>query len=92
MLYQAATGAVGASEISRPWRDMLRRQRNARVILGEAIGIDSDQGEGGAAMRFPRALLPGRSCCPMAPRRVASSTSVATACPSRPALTSCAAA
>jgi NADPH-dependent 2,4-dienoyl-CoA reductase/sulfur reductase-like enzyme len=51
MLYQAATGAVGASEISRPLRDMLRRQRNVRVILGEAIGIDADRREGGAVMR-----------------------------------------
>lgn len=40
MLYQAATGAVGASEIARPIRDILRRQHNARVILGEATGID----------------------------------------------------
>jgi NADH dehydrogenase len=40
MLYQAATGALGTSEISRPLRDILRGQRNARVILGEATGID----------------------------------------------------
>lgn len=45
MLYQAATGALGASEISRPLRDILRRQRNARVILGEATGIDAQRRE-----------------------------------------------
>jgi NADH:ubiquinone reductase (H+-translocating) len=45
MLYQAATGALSAAEISRPIRDILRRQRNARVILGEATGIDSQRRE-----------------------------------------------
>jgi NADH dehydrogenase len=45
MLYQAATGAIGVSEISRPLRDMLRGQRNVRVILGEAVSIDVDRRE-----------------------------------------------
>lgn len=45
MLYQAATGAVGASEIARPLRDILRGQRNARVLLGEATGIDPQRRE-----------------------------------------------
>lgn len=40
MLYQAATGAVAASDVAQPLRAMLRRQRNARVILGEVTGID----------------------------------------------------
>ncbi len=43
MLYQAATGAVGESEIARPLRDILRRQRNARVVLGDATGIDAER-------------------------------------------------
>lgn len=45
MLYQAATGAVGTSEIARPLRDILRKQRNAQVILGEATGIDAPRRE-----------------------------------------------
>ena len=40
MLYQAATGAVGMSDVSQPLRSMFRRQRNVRVILGEVTGID----------------------------------------------------
>ena len=43
MLYQAATGALSESEISRPLRDILRSQRNVRVILGDATGIDTDR-------------------------------------------------
>src|SRR5918999_142216 len=43
MLYQAATGAVAPSEVSQPLRAMLRRQRNARVILGEVIDLDAAQ-------------------------------------------------
>ena len=45
MLYQAATGALGESEIARPLRDILRRQRNARVILGDATGVDAERRE-----------------------------------------------
>jgi len=43
MLYQAATGAVAPSDVSQPLRKMLRRQRNARVILGEATDLDAAQ-------------------------------------------------
>jgi NADH:ubiquinone reductase (H+-translocating) len=42
MLYQAATGAVAPSEVSQPLRTMLRRQRNASVILGEVTELDAD--------------------------------------------------
>jgi NADH:quinone reductase (non-electrogenic) len=45
MLYQAATGAVAPSDVSQPHRSMLRRQRNARVILGEVTDLDLDAGE-----------------------------------------------
>jgi NADH:ubiquinone reductase (H+-translocating) len=40
MLYQAATGAVAPSDVSQALRGMFRRQRNARVLLGEVTGID----------------------------------------------------
>jgi NADH dehydrogenase len=36
---------VGESEIARPLRDILRRQRNARVILGDATGLDAERRE-----------------------------------------------
>lgn len=43
MLYQAATGGLGVSEFARPLRDLLRSQRNARVVLGEAVRLDARQ-------------------------------------------------
>jgi NADH dehydrogenase len=40
LLYQVATGALSGGEIASPIRGILRRQKNARVILGEAIDLD----------------------------------------------------
>jgi NADH dehydrogenase len=40
LLYQVATGALGPSEIAQPLRLLLRRQANARVLLGEAVDVD----------------------------------------------------
>ena len=40
MLYQAATGGLAGPEIAQPLRGLLRKQRNTRVILGDAVGID----------------------------------------------------
>jgi NADH dehydrogenase len=34
LLYQVATGALSAGEIAAPLRGILKRQRNARVVLG----------------------------------------------------------
>ncbi len=45
MLYQVATGALSPGEIAQPLRSILSRQRNATVILGEAVGIDIDRRE-----------------------------------------------
>jgi NADH:quinone reductase (non-electrogenic) len=45
MLYQVATGALSPGEIAQPLRSILARQRNATVILGEAVGIDIDRRE-----------------------------------------------
>jgi NADH dehydrogenase len=45
MLYQVATGALSPGEIAQPLRSILARQRNATVILGEAVGIDVDKRE-----------------------------------------------
>jgi NADH dehydrogenase len=40
LLYQVATGILSEGEIAPPTRDVLRRQKNARVILGDVTEID----------------------------------------------------
>jgi NADH dehydrogenase len=40
LLYQVATGGLSPANISAPLRDILKRQSNARVLLGEATSID----------------------------------------------------
>src|SRR5579862_6002583 len=43
LLYQVATAALNPSDIASPIRRILRHQRNASVILGEAVAIDTRQ-------------------------------------------------
>jgi NADH dehydrogenase len=45
LVYQVATGALSPAEIAMPLRTILRRQRNARVVLGEATGFDLERRE-----------------------------------------------
>ncbi len=40
LLYQVAMAGLSATEIARPIRAMLRRQRNARVLMEEVVGVD----------------------------------------------------
>jgi NADH dehydrogenase len=40
LLYQVATGGLSPGDIASPIRRALRRQRNARVLLGDAVGLD----------------------------------------------------
>lgn len=40
LLYQVATAALSPGDIAHPIRAILRRQKNARVLLGEAIAVD----------------------------------------------------
>ena len=40
LLYQVATGGLSPANIAAPLRSMLRRQKNASVILGEAVSVD----------------------------------------------------
>ncbi len=40
LLYQVATGALSPGEIASPLRGILKRQRNATVLLGEVEGFD----------------------------------------------------
>jgi NADH dehydrogenase len=41
LLYQVATAALNPSDISGPIRRILRRQRNADVLLGDVVGVDT---------------------------------------------------
>jgi NADH:ubiquinone reductase (H+-translocating) len=43
LAYQVATGALSAAEIASPLRSVLKRQRNARVLLSEVSGFDLDR-------------------------------------------------
>src|SRR6266480_2255544 len=40
LLYQVATGALSPANIAAPLRSVLRRQKNARVVLGEVESFD----------------------------------------------------
>ena len=54
LLYQVATGILSQGEIAPATREILRRQRNSRVLLGTAVGIDT-------AARRVTARAPGRT-------------------------------
>ena len=41
LLYQVATAGLSAPQIASPIRQILRSQKNARVLLGEAIAVDT---------------------------------------------------
>jgi len=41
MLYQVATGLLSADEIAAPIRSVLRKQKNAEVLMAEVIGVDT---------------------------------------------------
>jgi len=41
LLYQVATGGLSPANIAAPLRTILRHQRNARVVLAEALGLDA---------------------------------------------------
>ena len=43
LLYQVATAGLSAPQIAAPIRYILRRQRNCRVVLGEATAIDVER-------------------------------------------------
>src|SRR5579885_2932386 len=43
LLYQVATGSLSPGEISAPLRATLRKRKNVRVLLGEAVSIDAER-------------------------------------------------
>jgi NADH:ubiquinone reductase (H+-translocating) len=40
LLYQVATGILSEGSVAPPLRDILRRQKNTQVVLGEVVGLD----------------------------------------------------
>lgn len=60
LLYQVATGALSPANIAAPLRGILSKQRNASIVLGEAVGLDvtrrivvvSDGGRGASALEY----------------------------------------
>ncbi|MGI8958596.1 MAG: NAD(P)/FAD-dependent oxidoreductase [Bryobacteraceae bacterium] len=40
LLYQVATGSLSPGEIAAPLRSVLNKQKNTRVLLGEAVDVD----------------------------------------------------
>src|SRR5499433_2690327 len=42
LMYQVATGSLSPGEIAAPLRSVLSRQKNARVLLGEAVDVDPE--------------------------------------------------
>ena len=82
LLYQVATGVLSEGDIAPPIRDVLRHQRNARVVLGEVVDIDVDDRQltidtlgrdDGAALRQPD-RRDRRVAVLLRPRRVRPST------------------
>jgi NADH:ubiquinone reductase (H+-translocating) len=45
LAYQAATGALAPAEIAPPLRSVFKRQKNARVLLGEVVDFDLERRE-----------------------------------------------
>jgi NADH dehydrogenase len=43
LLYQVATAGLPPSDVAWPIRSILRRQRNATVLLGEVVGVDTSR-------------------------------------------------
>src|SRR5208282_4193336 len=41
LLYQVATGSLSPANVAGPLRDILHRQKNTQVLLGEAVHIDA---------------------------------------------------
>ncbi|HEY0704197.1 MAG TPA: NAD(P)/FAD-dependent oxidoreductase [Candidatus Acidoferrales bacterium] len=45
LLYQVATGSLSPANVAGPLRQILRKQKNTQVLLGEAVGIDTTKRE-----------------------------------------------
>src|ERR1700739_2807800 len=45
LLYQVTTGVLSEGDIAPPTRDVLRRNRNTKVLIGDVVHIDLDRHE-----------------------------------------------
>ena len=54
LLYQVATAALSPADIASPIRSILKRQKNASVLLARVVGIDKDRRE----VMLPERRLP----------------------------------
>jgi NADH dehydrogenase len=71
LVYQVATGALSPAEVAVPLRGILRRQRNARVVLAEVTGFDLERrevvldrlpnGDGPATLEYDTLVVAGGS-------------------------------
>jgi NADH dehydrogenase len=43
LLYQCATGILSEGKIAAPLRELLKRHRNAEIVMAEVTGIDAEQ-------------------------------------------------
>src|SRR5947207_8216157 len=43
LLYQVATGGLSPANIAMPLRTILKRQKNARVLMGEVVSLDASR-------------------------------------------------
>src|SRR5262245_40147806 len=43
LLYQVATSVLAPGQIASPIRNILRKQRNVTVVMGEVIGLEVDK-------------------------------------------------
>src|SRR5512136_2574714 len=43
LLYQVATSVLPPTEIATPIRNLLRKQQNVTVLMGEVLGVDTAQ-------------------------------------------------
>jgi NADH dehydrogenase FAD-containing subunit len=86
LLYQVATAALSPADIAAPIRGVLRRQRNADVLLGEVTGVETQRRE--VRVRDKRhAKRRHVSPLPNTPRsaQLIASTILPRGCPCRPA-------
>jgi NADH dehydrogenase len=61
LLYEVATGSLSPGEIAAPLRGILRRQRNADVLMGEVVGLDLENRrvelDGGQALPYDSLIV-----------------------------------
>ncbi len=60
LLYQVATGLVSSGDVSTPLRQLVGKQQNVQVLLGEVTGLDANKRQivfGGKALTYDHLVL-----------------------------------